>query len=83
MNDYTASNAKGSTFWMTLEDFTKYFYLLTVSYNDIDHVPSYMQDQVFSYKWGAFQFEMPSTESGVFFSIYQMNDRFMDDGHIG
>ena len=44
MNDYTASNAKGSTFWMTLEDFTKFFYLLTISYNDVDHVPSYMQD---------------------------------------
>tara|TARA_B110000285_G_C14991523_1_gene546583 strand:- start:591 stop:785 length:195 start_codon:yes stop_codon:yes gene_type:complete len=33
-NDYTASNQKGSTFWINLRDLTKYFYLLTISYND-------------------------------------------------
>lgn len=33
-NDYAKSNAKGSTFWMTLRDFTKYFYLMTISYDD-------------------------------------------------
>ena len=33
-NDYSESNRKGSTFWISLNDFVKYFYLLTISYND-------------------------------------------------
>jgi len=82
-NDYSVSNGKGSTFWMSLVDFTKYFYLLTISYSDESHKPSFCSDQVFSYKWGAFQFEIPNTEKNCFFTLYQMNDRFMGEGDGG
>jgi|APSaa5957512535_1039671.scaffolds.fasta_scaffold110598_2 hypothetical protein len=33
-NDYSKSNQKGSTFWISIDDFVKYFYLLTISYNN-------------------------------------------------
>ena len=31
-NDNTESNALGATFWMSLTDFLKYFYIMTVSF---------------------------------------------------
>jgi hypothetical protein len=31
-NDYKQSNARGATFWISLEDFTKYFYITTICY---------------------------------------------------
>jgi hypothetical protein len=36
-NDYTKSNNKGSTFWMSLSDFSKYFYILTVCFANDDY----------------------------------------------
>ena len=57
--DYTVSNDRGATFWISLSDFTKYFYILTICFAQKDYKQSFMQDQVFSYKWGAFEFDLP------------------------
>ena len=64
---------------MSLSDFTKYFYIATVSFANRSYVQSFMQDQVFSYKWGAFRLDMPQTSKDCFFTLYQQNDRFMND----
>ena len=78
-NDYAESNARGSTFWMCIDDFCKYFYIMTISFSNKDYKQSFISDQVFSQKWGCFQFDMPHTEKDCFFSLFQLNDRFMDD----
>jgi hypothetical protein len=69
-HDYTISNNKGSTFWMSLSDFTKYFYILTVCFANNRYRQSFIQDQTFSYKWGALELDMPSTEKDCFFSLF-------------
>jgi len=33
-HDYSESNARGSTFWMSLDDFTKYFYIMTLCFDN-------------------------------------------------
>jgi hypothetical protein len=43
-NDYTLSNNKGSTFWMSLNDFTKYFYIMTICYANNRYRQSFVQD---------------------------------------
>ena len=53
---------------------------MTVCYAKQDFKQSFMQDQVFSYKWGAFEFDLPQTSNDCFFSLFQQNDRFMDIG---
>lgn len=79
LNDYKRTNALGATFWMSLSDFTKYFYILTVNYTNKEYVQSFLSDQAFSYKWCCLELDMPKTDKDCFFSLYQMNDRFMDD----
>ena len=39
--DYKESNVMGSTFWMSLADYCKYFYITTVCYHDSRHVASF------------------------------------------
>ena len=80
-HDYTASNASGATFWMTLKDYSKYFYISTVSYSDKKHHMAFCQDQAFSYKWCACMVEIPETYVNCFVSLYQLNDRFINDGN--
>lgn len=63
-----------------MEDFTKYFYIMTISFANAKFVQSFISDQVFSFKWGAYYFDMPSVEKDCFFSLFQQNDRFMGDG---
>ena len=69
----------GSTFWMSLADYVKYFYITTVCYHDAKHTASFCEDQTFSYKWGCCSVDIPHTEIDCFVSLYQMNDRFMDE----
>jgi len=37
LHDYSESNAKGSTFWMSLKDFVNHFYISTIAYSDKNH----------------------------------------------
>ena len=37
-NDYKKTNALGATFWMSLSDFCKYFYIMTVNYTNKEYV---------------------------------------------
>lgn len=37
-NDFRKSNALGSTFWMNLSDFCKYFYIMTISFANSTYV---------------------------------------------
>jgi len=83
MHDYSESNARGSTFWMTLEDFCKYFYVMTISFARNKYKQSFLSDQVFSYHWGACEINMPTAQRDVFYSMYQLNDRFMNDYVLG
>ena len=69
-HNYDESNCKGSTFWMSLSDFCKYFYICTLSYNQLGFTQSFCQDQVFSFKWGAMTFELPHTEKNCFLSLF-------------
>ena len=78
MHDYSKSNAKGSTFWMSLSDFIKHFYIATISYQNPKHKLTFCEDQVFSYKWGCCYYKAPKTEKNCFVSLFQMNDRFND-----
>lgn len=78
-HDYSESNARGSTFWMSLKDFSRYFYIVTVSYSNVYHKKSFCSDQVFSFKWGACQFTIPNMDKNCFLSLFQLNDRFMDE----
>ena len=78
-HDYKQSNVQGSTFWMSLSDFVKNMYITTICYHDVRHFNSFCQDQIFSYKWGACFVELPHTETDCFASLFQMNDRFMDE----
>ena len=68
---------------MSLSDFTKYFYILTVCFANDTYQQTFVQDQCFSYKWGAFEIDMPTTEKNCFCSLFQQNDRFMGDGGQG
>jgi len=65
---------------MSLRDFTKHFYIMTVCFANSGYIQSFCADQVFSYKWGAYYFDMPLTEKDCFFSLFQQNDRFMGEG---
>ena len=51
---YKESNARGSTFWMSIDDFCKYFYVMTISFANNHYKQSFISDQVFSQKWGCF-----------------------------
>ena len=82
-HDYSDSNAKGSTFWMTLKDLCKYFYIITLNYNVQNHKLNFCTDQCFSFKWCAVQIDNPATEKDCFFTLHQMNDRFMGEGDGG
>ena len=82
-NDYTYSNCIGATFWISLNDFIKYFYILTISYNNYGYAHNFCIDQTFSYKWGCCEINMPETETDCFFNLFQLNDRFMSDGGVG
>ena len=68
---------------MSLSDFTKYFYIMTICFANKKYKQSFIQDQVFSFKWGAFELDLPSTEKDCFFSLFSANDRFMGDGGQG
>lgn len=52
---------------------------MTVSYTKKDYVQTFLSDQAFSYKWCCLELELPKTAKDCFFSLFQMNDRFMDD----
>lgn len=43
-NDYRASNALGATFWMCLDDFLRYFYILDICFAKKDYVHSFCQN---------------------------------------
>lgn len=64
---------------MNINDFCKYFYIMSIGFTNKDFIQSFCQDQVFSYKWGAFELDMPTTEKDCYFSLFQQNDRFMED----
>ena len=40
--DYTVSNDRGATFWISLSDFTKYFYIMTICFANKDYKQSFM-----------------------------------------
>ena len=42
--DYTVSNARGATFWISFKDFTKYFYIFTICFANKKFKQSFMQD---------------------------------------
>jgi len=44
VNPYAVSNAQGSTFWISLADFCKYFYVLHISYTNKHYIQSFCQD---------------------------------------
>lgn len=56
---------------MNIEDFCKYFYIFTIGFTNKDFIQSFAQDQVFSFKWGCLEFDMPTTEKDCFFSLFQ------------
>ena len=82
-NDYTQSNAIGATFWMSLDDFLRHFYIMTLAFAKKEYVHSFVSDQAFSFRWCCAELNLKTTERDCFFSVYQMNDRFMDDLHGG
>ena len=82
-NEFFESDCRGSTFYMGLSDFSKYFYISTISFTNKHYEQSFMSDQLFSHKWGAFHLNMPVTENNCFVSLFQMNDRFMDNVDLG
>ena len=43
-NDYSESNARGATFWISLEDFSKYFYIMTICFAQHKYVQNFIQD---------------------------------------
>ena len=64
---------------MCLDDFLRYFYIMDICFAQKDYMHSFVSDQAFSFRWCCLEIDMPSTERDCFFSIYQMNDRFMDN----
>jgi hypothetical protein len=77
-HDYHDTNSLGSTFWISLKDFCKYFYICTICYHDFSHERFFCSDQVFSFKWGACYVDIPHTEMNTFVQLFQLNDRFME-----
>jgi len=69
-NEYTFSNALGSTFWMNIDDFCKYFYILTIAFTNKEFIQSFCIDQCFSFKWCCFELTMPSSEKDCYFSLF-------------
>lgn len=70
IHDYSYSNSLGSTFWMKIDDFCKYFYIMSIGFTNKDFIQSFCQDQVFSFKWGCFELDMPTTEKDCYFSMF-------------
>ena len=40
-HDFKESNARGATFWMSLSDFSKYFYLVTICAHNLHYKQSF------------------------------------------
>merc|ERR1712146_159780 len=52
---------------------------MTLCFAKNDYVHSFCQNQAFSYRWCCLEMNMKTTERDCFFSIFQMNDRFMEE----
>ena len=63
---------------MLYKDFFQFFYCVTINYTRDDFYLIRVADEVPDETWGVSRIVLPQDSDSVFFSIFQMNQKFFD-----
>lgn len=74
----TLGAADDGRFWMLYKDFFQFFYCVTINYTRDDFYLIRVAEEVPDETWGVSRIVLPQDSDSVFFSIFQMNQKFFD-----